>query len=119
MVIKKVSTQVTDNGRFQVDMQFKGDAPEGIRRGQNLQIRLALSAEKQALLVPKGGFFQKTGGNWIFKISEGGNTAYKVDIRLGSENTEFYEVMEGLNPGDKVVTSSYDTFGDTEKLILK
>ncbi len=118
LVIKKVYTQVA-NGRFQVDMHFEGDIPEGIRRGQNLQIRVALSAEKQALLVAKGGFFQKTGGNWIFKISEDGDTAYKVNIRLGSQNTEYYEVLEGLNPGDKVVTSSYDSFGDVEELILK
>ena len=118
LVIKKVFTQVT-NGRFQVDMKFEGEAPEGIRRGQNLQIRVALSAEKEALLVAKGGFFQKTGGNWVFKVSEDGNTAYKVNIRLGSQNTEYYEVLEGLNPGDKVVTSSYDAFGDTEELILK
>ncbi len=118
LVIKKVFTQV-NNGRFQVDMQFEGNVPEGIRRGQNLQIRVALSAEKQAFLVPKGGFFQKTGGNWIFKISEDGNTAYKVNIRLGSQNTEYYELIEGLNAGDKVITSSYDSYGDTEELILK
>ncbi|WP_378172454.1 efflux RND transporter periplasmic adaptor subunit [Aquimarina sp. SS2-1] len=118
LIIKKVFTQV-NNGRFQVDMQFESDVPEGIRRGQNLQIRVALSAEKQAILVPKGGFFQKTGGNWIFKISEGGNIAYKVNIRLGSQNTEYYEVIEGLLPGDQVVTSSYDSFGDTQELILK
>ena len=118
LAIKKVFTQVT-NGRFQVDMQFEGDVPEGIRRGQNLQIRVALSAEKQALLIPKGGFFQKTGGNWIFKVSEDGSSAYKVNIRLGSQNTEYYEVLEGLHPDDKVVTSSYDSFGETEELVLK
>ncbi|MBW1299085.1 efflux RND transporter periplasmic adaptor subunit [Aquimarina litoralis] len=118
LVIKKVFTQV-NNGRFQVDMQFEGDVPEGIRRGQNLQIRVALSAEKQALLIPKGGFFQKTGGNWVYKISENGNSAYKVAISLGSQNTEYYEIIDGLLPGDKVVTSSYDSFGDTEELILK
>ena len=118
LAIKKVFTQVT-NGRFQVDMQFEGDVPEGIRRGQNLQIRVALSAEKQALLIPKGGFFQKTGGNWIFKVSEDGSTAFKVNIKLGSQNTEYYEVLDGLNPDDKVVTSSYDAFGETEELVLK
>ena len=118
LTIKKVFTQVT-NGRFQVDMQFEGDTPEGIRRGQNLQIRVALSAEKEALLVSKGGFFQKTGGNWIFKVSEDGNSAYKVNIRLGSQNTEYYEILDGLNPGDKVITSSYDSYGDVEELILK
>ena len=118
LAITKVFTQV-NNGRFQVDMKFEGEVPEGIRRGQNLQIRVALSAEKQALLVPKGGFFQKTGGNWAFKVSEDGNSAYKVNIRLGSQNTEYYEVLEGLNPGDIVITSSYDSFGETETLVLK
>lgn len=118
LTIKKVFTQV-NNGRFQVDMQFEGDVPPGIRRGQNLQIRVALSAEKEALLIAKGGFFQKTGGNWIFKVSEDGNTAYKVNIKLGSQNTEYYEVLEGLNSGDKVITSSYDSYGDIEELIIK
>lgn len=116
--IKKVYTQVA-NGRFQVDMVFDEKVPEGIRRGQTLQIRLALSDEKQALMVPKGGFFQQTGGNWIFKVSEDGSTAYKVDITLGSQNTEFYEVLNGLEPGDKVITSSYDNYGDVEELVLK
>ncbi|PRP68272.1 efflux RND transporter periplasmic adaptor subunit [Nonlabens agnitus] len=116
--IKKVFTQVT-NGRFQVDMVFSQEVPEGIRRGQTLQIRLALSQEKQAMLIPKGGFFQQTGGNWIFKVSEDGNTAYKVDIRLGSQNTEYYEVLSGLEPGDKVITSSYDNYGDVQELVLK
>lgn len=116
--IKKVFTQVT-NGRFQVDMQFEEAVPEGIRRGQTLQIRLALSDEKQAVLIPKGGFFQQTGGNWIFKINDYGDTAYKVDITLGSQNTEYYEVLSGLEPGDKVITSSYDNYGDVQELILK
>lgn len=115
--IKKVYTQVT-GGRFQVDMLFD-EKVEGIRRGQSLQIRLALSEEKQAILVPKGGFFQKTGGNWIFKLNEDETKAYKVDIRLGTKNTEFYEVLEGLEPGDKVITSSYDNYGDKQELVLK
>ena len=118
LTIKKVYTQV-NNGRFQVDMVFQGEKPEGIRRGQNLQIRLALSAEKQALVMPTGGFFQKTGGNWIFKVSEDGSTAYKVDIQLGSQNTEYYEIIKGLQVGDQVITSSYDSFNDIEQLILK
>ena len=100
-------------------MKFEEEVPQGIRRGQSLQIRLALSDEKQALLVPKGGFFQQTGGNWIFKISDNGEVAYKVDIQLGSQNTEYYEVLQGLNPGDKVITSSYDNYGDKQELILK
>ena len=118
LIIKKVYTQVT-NGRFQVDMEFESEIPEGIRRGQTLQIRVALSQEKQALLIPKGGFFQQTGGNWIFKVSEDGSTAYKADISLGSQNTEYYEVLSGLEPGDKVITSSYDNYGEVQELVLQ
>ncbi|WP_037320680.1 efflux RND transporter periplasmic adaptor subunit [Salegentibacter sp. Hel_I_6] len=116
--IKKVYTQV-NNGRFQVDMEFKEEEPNGLRRGQTFQIRLALSQEKEAILIPKGGFFQQTGGNWIFKLSEDGKTAYKAPIQLGSQNTEYYEVLEGIEPGDKVITSSYSNFGDIEELILE
>jgi len=115
--IKKVFTQVT-NGQFQVDMEFIGSVPTGIRRGQTLQIRLALSDETQAILVPKGGFYQTTGGNWIFKLSADGKTAYKVDIQLNRQNPDYYEVTNGLQPGDKVVTSSYDTYGDMQELVL-
>jgi HlyD family secretion protein len=118
LVIKKVYTQVT-NGRFQVDMEFVGNVPKGIRRGQTLQIRLALSDETQAVLLPKGGFYQKTGGNWIFKVSADGKKAYKVDIQLGRQNPDYYEVLEGLKPGDKVVTSSYENYGDMQELVLK
>ena len=118
LVIKKVYTQVT-NGRFQVDMEFESEVPEGIRRGQTLQIRVALSQEKQALLIPKGGFFQETGGNWIFKVSEDGASAYKADISLGSQNTEYYEVLSGLEPGDRVITSSYDNYKEVQELVLQ
>lgn len=118
LTINKVFTQV-NNGRFQVDMLFEDEVPDGIRRGQTLQIRVALSQEKEALLIPKGGFFQQTGGNWIFKVSEDGETAYRTNIRLGSQNTEYYEVLEGLEPGDRVITSSYDNYGDIQELILK
>jgi HlyD family secretion protein len=115
--IKKIYTQVT-NGRFQVDMEFTKQVPEGIRRGQTLQIRLALSDETQALLLPKGGFYQQTGGNWVFKVDESGSRAYRVDIRLGRQNPEYYEVTEGLMPGDKVVTSSYENYGDMQELVI-
>ena len=116
--IFKVYTQVTA-GHFQVDMQFAGPVPKGIRRGQTLQILLALSEEKQAVLVPRGGFYQQTGGNWIFKVSPDGKTAYRADIQLGNQNPEYYEVLSGLNPGDKVVTSSYENYGTMQELILK
>ena len=118
LVIKKVYTQVT-NGRFQVDMEFVGEVPKGIRRGQTLQIRLAFSDEVEAVQVAKGGFYQQTGGNWIFKVSDNGKTAYKVDIQLGRQNPDYYEVLSGLQPGDKVVTSSYENYGDMQELVLK
>ncbi len=116
--IKKVYTQVT-GGRFQVDMEFTEAVPPGIRRGQTLQIRLALGDETQAILLAKGGFFQQTGGNWIFKVSENGNVAYKVDVQLGRQNPDYYEVLQGLKPGDKVVTSSYENYGNMQELVLK
>ena len=100
--ISKVFTQVT-NGRFMVDMTFVGKEPEGIRKGQTVQITLALSDQTTAILVPKGGFYQQTGGNWIFKVAPDGKTAYRVDIQLGRQSSDFYEVLSGLKPGDKVV----------------
>ncbi len=116
--IKKVYSQIA-NGRFQVDMEFVGDVPQGIRRGQTLQIRLAFSDEVEAVQVARGGFYQQTGGNWIFKVSDDGKKAYKVDIQLGRQNPDYYEVLNGLKPGDKVVTSSYENYGDMQELVLK
>ena len=116
--IKKIFTQVTA-GRFQVDMEFDGEEPKGIRRGQTLQIVLSLSDETQAIVVPRGAFFQQTGGNWIFKVSENGKTAYRIPIQLGRQSIDQYEVLEGLNPGDKVITSSYENFGNIQELVLK
>ncbi|GGG81308.1 ABC transporter permease [Parapedobacter pyrenivorans] len=117
LVIKKVYTQVT-NGRFQVDMEFVNEIPEGIRRGQTLQIRLALSDETKAILLAKGGFYQQTGGNWVFKLTEDGKTAYRVDVQLGRQNPDYYEVVSGLEPGDKVVTSSYETYDRVQELSI-
>jgi len=116
--ITKVFSQVT-NGSFQVDMLFTDSVPEGIRRGQTLQIRLALSDETTALLLAKGGFYQQTGGNWIFKVSDNGRTAYRVNIQLGRQNPDYYEVTNGLQQGDKVVTSSYENYGEMQELVLK
>ncbi len=115
--IKKVYTQVT-NGRFQVDMEFVGEEPKGVRRGQTLQILVALSDETEAVLLAKGGFYQQTGGNWIFKVADNG-VAYKQDIQLNRQNTDYYEVISGLKPGDKVVTSSYENYGSMQELVLK
>ena len=116
--IKKVFSQVT-NGRFQVDMEFTDDVPKDIRRGQTLQISLALSDETTAVLLAKGGFYQQTGGNWVFKVSDNGKFAYKADVQLGRQNPDYYEVMSGLKPGDKVVTSSYENYGEMQELVLK
>lgn len=115
--VAKVFTQIT-NGHFQVDMQFVGPAPKGLRRGQSLQVTLALSEERTAVLVPQGGFFQQTGGNWIFKVSDDGKRAYKVNIQLGNKNTDYYEVLQGLSPGDRVITTSYENYGNIGELIL-
>ncbi len=116
--ITKIFTQVS-NGRFQVDMLFTDSVPQGIRRGQTLQIRLALSDETQALLLNKGGFFQQTGGNWVYKLNSDGSMAYRVDVQLGRQNPDYYEVLSGLQPGDKVVTSSYENYEKMQELVIK
>jgi HlyD family secretion protein len=118
MEIKKIFTTVKTGGTFQVDMYFLGKVPKGIRRGQTLQIRLALSDETQAILVPKGGFFQATGGNWIFKLDADGKTAYRADIQLGRASPDYYEVLQGLKPGDRVITSSYDSYEHIQEIVL-
>ena len=118
LIIKKVFTQVV-NGQFNVDMAFVGAAPTGIRKGQTLQVRLALSDETTALLLPKGGFYQQTGGNWIFKVSEDGTKAYKADIQINRQSPDYYELTSGLKEGDRVITSSYETYGDIQELVLK
>jgi HlyD family secretion protein len=113
--IKTIYPQVT-NGRFEVDMHFTSKQPEGIRRGQTLHIKLNLSEQKEAVTVARGGFYQSTGGQWVFVVN--GNSAVKRDIKLGQQNSQVFEVLEGLKPGEKVITSSYDNYGDVEKLIL-
>lgn len=107
------------DGRFEVDLEFTGSEPAGIRRGQSLQIRLELSDVGEALLLPTGGFFQKTGGNWVYRIDPEAGEAVRQSIRLGRQNPEYYEVIEGLRPGDRVITSTYDNFGDVDRLIFR
>jgi HlyD family secretion protein len=116
--ITKIYTQVTA-GRFQVDLEFVGEVPKGIRRGQTLQIGLGLSDETQAILIPKGGFFQQTGGNWIFKLSADGSKAFRTEIQLNRQNPNYFEVVQGLKPGEKVITSSYDQYNNIQEIILK
>lgn len=115
LVIRKVYPEI-NNGTFEVDMEFEGDVPEGIKRGQTLQIRLALSEETQATLLARGGFYQSTGGNWVYVVD--GDIAYKRDIRIGRQSDRYYEVLEGLDKGEKVVTSNYQTFNEVDQLVL-
>jgi HlyD family secretion protein len=114
--IKYIYPTIT-NGRFEVDMNFVGDEPEGIRRGQSVRLRIALGNSSEQVLLPKGGFYKDTGGNWVFVVLPGENKAVKRRIKLGRQNTENFEVLSGLEPGDKVITSSYSHFGDNEVLV--
>jgi HlyD family secretion protein len=116
--ITKVYPEVKD-GRFEVDMEFDGATPQGIRRGQTLQVRLELGDLSEAVLVPRGGFYQKTGGQWVYVVDKSGSFAVKKNIKLGRQNPQVFEVLEGLEPGEQVITSTYDNFGDIDKLVLK
>jgi len=117
--IRKVYPEV-NNGLFSVDLQFEKDViPDGIRRGQTLQIKLQLSENIEAIQIPRGSFYQTTGGNWIFVVDASGDYAIRRNIRLGRQNPRFYEVIEGLQPGEQVVVSSYDGYEDKDKLVFK
>ena len=118
VVIRKVFPEVRD-GRFEVDLNFVDKTPEGITRGQTYHIQLNLSEVTECLQLARGGFYQTTGGNWVFVVDKAGKTAGKRPIRIGRQNTAEYEVLEGLQPGDRVITSSYESFGNVERLILK
>jgi HlyD family secretion protein len=118
LVITKIYPTITE-GRFEVDMEFTGKQAEGIKRGQSVRIRLELGNSAEALLLPVGGFYKDTGGNWVYVIEENGAQAVRRDIRLGRKNPEYFEVTGGLEEGDRVITSSYDHFGDNEVLLLK
>ncbi len=107
------------NGTFQVDMKFSGRIPEQIRIGQTARIRLELGESKEALLLPRGGFYQNTGGQWIYVVDDNYGVAVKRGIRIGRQNPRYYEVLDGLQEGEKVIISGYDNFGDNDKLILK
>jgi HlyD family secretion protein len=117
-VIKKIYPEV-QSGRFYVDMVFTAEIPAAIRIGQTSRIKLELGESKQAILIPRGGFYQSTGGQWVFVIDETGEFAYRRDISIGRQNPRYYEVLAGLEPGEQVIISSYDNFGDVDKLILK
>ncbi len=116
--ISKIYTDVT-NGSFQVDLLFDGPEPEDIKRGQTVQLRVQFSGASDALIVRRGGFFQETGGNWIYVLNSSGEFATRRNIKIGRQNTSHYELLEGLEPGEQVIISSYDSFGGKDKLIFR
>jgi HlyD family secretion protein len=116
--LRKVYPEVR-NGKFKVDLVFTADKPETIRTGQSYNIKLQLGESSEALLLPKGSFFQSTGGQWIFVVGPDGEEAIRRNIRIGKQNSRYYEVLEGLQAGEKVITSNYDTFGEAERIVLK
>lgn len=118
LYVQKIFTGVT-GGAFQVDMLFKDEVPENIKRGQTIQMRLQFSTPTEALILKRGGFFQQTGGNWVYVVDPSGDYAVKRNIRLGRQNTRFYEVLEGLENGEEVIISSYESFGNKDKVVLK
>ena len=118
MIVRRVYPEVV-NSRFEIDLDFVGAEPPTIRRGQTIRFRLEMSDPADAVVVPQGGFFQTTGGNWIYVVDESGQFAEKRAIRLGRKNLEVYEVTEGLQPGESVVTSSYDTFNEADRLVFR
>jgi HlyD family secretion protein len=110
---------VVENGQFQVDMEFMDAPPTDLSRGQSLRIRLQLGQSSEASLLARGGFYQSTGGNWVYKIVDGGDRAVRRQIDLGRQNPEYFEVLSGLEAGDKIITSSYDSFGENQELNLQ
>ena len=116
-VIRKIYPEVR-GGKFQADFKFSGEQPSNIRTGQTYYLNLQLGQPEKAILIPRGTFYQKTGGKWIYVVAPEGGKATRREIRIGRQNPQFYEVLEGLEPGEKVITSGYDKFGDNNTLIF-
>ena len=116
-VIRKVYPEVRD-GKFKADFKFDGEQPDNIRAGQTYYLNLQLGQPEEAVIIPRGTFYQKTGGKWIYVVNKDGNKAVKREIRIGRQNPQYYEVLEGLEPGEKVITSGYDTYGDSDVLVF-
>ena len=116
LTVAKVYPEVS-NGEFEADLLFTGNAPDGIRRGQSLQVRLQLSEDMQAVMVPRGAWFQDTGGSWVYVLKDG--VAVKRDVELGRQNPDHYEVRSGLQPGDTILTSRYEAFNNAEEVLLE
>ena len=116
-VIRKVYPEVRD-GKFKTDFKFSGVQPANIRTGQTYYLNLQLGQSEEAVLIPRGTFYQKTGGRWIYVVSPDGSSAVRRQIRIGRQNPQYYEVLEGLEPGERVIVSGYDNFGDNEVLVF-
>ncbi|MBP1649535.1 MAG: efflux transporter periplasmic adaptor subunit [Bacteroidetes bacterium] len=118
VTVSKIYPEVRE-GKFEVDMEFAQTPPEGIRRGQTVQVRLTMGDTAEATLIPRGAFYQNTGGRWVYVVDKSGAMAVKRAVTLGRQNPMVIEVLAGLEPGEQVVTSSYDTFADIDKLVLQ
>lgn len=116
-IIRKVYPEVRD-GKFKADFKFDGEQPGGIRPGQTYYLNLQLGQPEDTVIIPRGTFYQKTGGKWIYVVNKDGSKAVKREIRIGRQNPQYYEVLEGLEPGEKVITSGYDTYGDSDVLVF-
>ena len=116
-VIRKVYPEVRD-GKFKADFKFDGEQPDNIRSGQTYYLNLQLGQPEEAVIIPRGTFYQKTGGKWIYVLNKEGTKAIKREIRIGRQNPQYYEVLEGLGPGEKVITSGYETYGDSDVLVF-
>ena len=116
-VIRKVYPEVRD-GKFKADFKFDGELPDNIRSGQTYYLNLQLGQPEEAVIIPRGTFYQKTGGKWIYVVNKEGTKAVKREIRIGRQNPQYYEVLEGLEPGERVITSGYDTYGDSDVLVF-
>ena len=116
-VIRKVYPEVRD-GKFKADFKFDSEQPDNIRSGQTYYLNLQLGQPEEAIIIPRGTFYQKTGGKWIYVVNKDGNKAVKREIRIGRQNPQYYEVLEGLEPGERVITSGYDTYGDSDVLVF-
>lgn len=116
--VRKVYPEVRE-GKFRTDLVFQDDRPDNLRIGQNFYLNLELGKPEQAVMVPRGTFFQSTGGNWIFVFDKQGRTAYRCTISIGRQNAQYYEVLSGLEPGEQVITSGYESFGDNEEVVVK
>lgn len=117
-LLRKVYPEVR-NGQFRADFNFTGERPENIRTGQTYYLNLELGQPSSAIIIPRGSFYQVTGGKWIYVLSEDGSKAYKREIRIGRQNPQHYEVLEGLQANEKVIVSSYEGYGENDVLILK